>query len=703
VFLVFTCRFPINLVKTNPEYMEKERKILIVDDEAEWVELIKKVLLINGFQTIVAGSAAEARQILSEDMADLVLLDIKLPDSDGIEFCKSLLSDKKFNNLPVIMLSADSHIENRLKAYQAGAVDFLAKPVDTEELVLRANLHLELRNLRAESSLHQEQLNEMIDKLQSEKVSNLNLLEQQKHLFEEAERSRKALLSILEDEKALLQEKLMLTFTIDRSVNEVYIFDAESLKFIYINQGAIRNLGYSMEQLREMTPLDLKKRFNQKTFNELLEPLKKRRKEVVRFETFHLRKDGSEYPVEVNLQLSDFEGKKVFLAVIQDITERIAARQELEKSHILYRNLFENTGTATIIVREDGVITMANEECYLITGYSQQELIGTKWEKYVATESLPLMLDYFQKRFTARENIPKRYEARLIHASGEIRDAILTIGHAPELDFIIVSMLDITPLKNTEKALRESEEKYRALVENAMETISVVQDGKIRFSNPNLINITGYTIEELNNGDPLRIIHSDDRPMVTDYLKKRTAGLNIPENYQFRIIDKSGRIRWLDRKVTNIQWEGRPAFLVFDQDVTEKYIRETELKRSETQWRITFDAIQNGIMLLDSDQKILKTNHAFDKMFGNNGGNGKCVYCYEKVHQTTCPNEGCPFVRMKKSLEREVMEMVINGNTYLITVDPILNENREFQGAVHVISDITQSKKIEATLRENQA
>jgi len=315
VFLVFTCRFPINLVKTNTEYMEKERKILIVDDEAEWVELIKKVLLINGFQTIVAGSAAEARQILSEDMADLVLLDIKLPDSDGIEFCKSLLSDKKFNNFPVIMLSADSHIENRLKAYQAGAVDFLAKPVDTEELVLRANLHLELRNLRAESSLHQEQLNEMIDKLQSEKVSNLNLLEQQKHLFEEAERSRKALLSILEDEKALLQEKLMLTFTIDRSVNEVYIFDAESLKFIYVNQGAIRNLGYSMEQLRELTPLDLKKRFNQKTFNKLLEPLKNRRKEVVRFETFHLRKDGSEYPVEVNLQLSDFEGKKVFLEI----------------------------------------------------------------------------------------------------------------------------------------------------------------------------------------------------------------------------------------------------------------------------------------------------------------------------------------------------------------------------------------------------
>ncbi len=118
---------------------------------------------------------------------------------------------------------------------------------------------------------------------------------------------------------------------LDRSSNEIYVFDAESLHFIQVNQGAQQNLGYTMEELKQLTPLDLKPEFSKDKFNTLIEPLRTAGKDQVVFETMHKRKDGTTYPVEVRLQLSRQEKPAVFVAVIQDISERRLAEQTLKK------------------------------------------------------------------------------------------------------------------------------------------------------------------------------------------------------------------------------------------------------------------------------------------------------------------------------------------------------------------------------------
>ncbi|MEJ1488307.1 MAG: PAS domain S-box protein [Candidatus Sedimenticola sp. (ex Thyasira tokunagai)] len=109
---------------------------------------------------------------------------------------------------------------------------------------------------------------------------------------------------------------------IERSFNEIYVFDTESLKFIEVNHGACANLGYSMEELHNLTPLDLKPEFTQKSFEEHIGPLRRSEKEIVVFETVHKRKDGSLYNVEIHLQLMREETPPVFVAIIQDTTER---------------------------------------------------------------------------------------------------------------------------------------------------------------------------------------------------------------------------------------------------------------------------------------------------------------------------------------------------------------------------------------------
>ncbi len=113
-----------------------------------------------------------------------------------------------------------------------------------------------------------------------------------------------------------------LSKVLDDSLNEIYTFDAETLHFIQVNQGAQENLGYSMAELERMTPLDLKPEFTSASFARLLAPLRTGEKEKAQFTTAHRRRDGSLYPVEAHLQLSELGTVPVFVAIVLDITER---------------------------------------------------------------------------------------------------------------------------------------------------------------------------------------------------------------------------------------------------------------------------------------------------------------------------------------------------------------------------------------------
>lgn len=118
----------------------------------------------------------------------------------------------------------------------------------------------------------------------------------------------------------------------NESLSEIYVFDAITFKFINVNKEAQRNLGYTIEELVKMTPVNIKPELSQPKFRELIQPLLKGEMEKLKFETVHGRKNGSSYPVEVHLQLSAIGDNKVFVAMILDITERKNYTEKLEKT-----------------------------------------------------------------------------------------------------------------------------------------------------------------------------------------------------------------------------------------------------------------------------------------------------------------------------------------------------------------------------------
>lgn len=117
----------------------------------------------------------------------------------------------------------------------------------------------------------------------------------------------------------------------DESLNEIYVFDANTLHFVNVNKEAQRNMGYKLEEFKAMKPLDIKPNMDAPQFQLLIEPLFKGKRDKVKFETEHQRKDGSVYPVEVHLQLSTFGENEVIVAIILDITERKNYTEKLEK------------------------------------------------------------------------------------------------------------------------------------------------------------------------------------------------------------------------------------------------------------------------------------------------------------------------------------------------------------------------------------
>ncbi|MGB5472061.1 MAG: EAL domain-containing protein [Gammaproteobacteria bacterium] len=128
-----------------------------------------------------------------------------------------------------------------------------------------------------------------------------------------------------------LQEKAnSLGEILEQSLNEIYIFSKDSLRFMNVNQGARNNLGYTMEELHHLTPVDIKPEVTREAFLETLEPLLDGSSQRVQFETVHSRRDGTCYPVEVNLQLSAPGAEQAFVAIVLDISERHATRKKLD-------------------------------------------------------------------------------------------------------------------------------------------------------------------------------------------------------------------------------------------------------------------------------------------------------------------------------------------------------------------------------------
>ena len=266
--------------------------------------------------------------------------------------------------------------------------------------------------------------------------------------------------------------------------------------------------------------------------------------------------------------------------VYNDITERKLAEEMLRKSEDKYRQLVELAQEGVWVIDADANTTYVNPRMAEMLGYTSGEMMGRPIFAFMDERGKKTA----QMALGRRQGIHEHHDFEFLRKDGQRIYASLEtsplMDEAGNYTGYMAVVADITERKRTEDALRESEKRYRLLVDSAAEAIIVAQDGMIRVVNPMTIAITGLSEQELMSKPFPAFVHPDDRAMVVDTYQRRLRGEAVPARYAFRLLAKDGIIKWMEVSAVAIDWEGRPATLNFLTDITER--RKSEVVIAES-------------------------------------------------------------------------------------------------------------------------
>ncbi|MBC8101908.1 MAG: SpoIIE family protein phosphatase [Cytophagales bacterium] len=297
-------------------------RILLVDDRRENLLALAAVLEPLEQQVVLARSGAEAlKHLLTDDFA-LILLDVQMPDMDGFETAAIIKQREKSRYIPIIFVTAISREEQYVfQGYQTGAVDYLSKPVDPDVLRSKVTVFVELYQ-------QSQKIREQAEALRQAELREAALQRDQA----ERERERQYVEELASRETQLRQFKA----TLDATLDAVFLFDPETLRFFYVNEGAVSLLGYTSDELLQKTPLDLDADSDPDQLRRILVPLMSEgniapASHAQTYETRLRQRSGLVVPVEVMVQyVAPPEGGKArFVSIVRDVSERKLAEAQL--------------------------------------------------------------------------------------------------------------------------------------------------------------------------------------------------------------------------------------------------------------------------------------------------------------------------------------------------------------------------------------
>lgn len=396
----------------------------------------------------------------------------------------------------------------------------------------------------------------------------------------------------------------------------------------------------------------------------------------------------------------------------RDITER----KHQEENQNMYQAIFEATGTATLIVEEDTTIVMANNECITVTGYSPQELIGTKWPNYVASESLELMLKYHRLRREAPEKAPTKYEVKLVNKKGEICNVILFISMIKNTGKSVVSMLDITDRKRAEEALRESKDRYGAIVNNAYDGI-VLQEasGKILTFNSEASRVFGINasdaLQHTSTSRNWNTIHEDgsefpgaEHPSMVTLATGKSC-----KDVVMGVVQASGETVWTNINTRPLfrEKDSKPyAVVISFTDITEYKLAEKKIKESEAKLGSVVNNSTDQIFMLDKAYRYLLVNNTLAKSINRNIQDiiGRTIYeVYPEADAKRFERNVGRVFKNGKSISVEDQISAIDANLYFSSnMNPIKDEKGNVVAVSGILRDITHLKQTEDSLRQSK-
>ena len=284
------------------------------------------------------------------------------------------------------------------------------------------------------------------------------------------------------------------------------------------------------------------------------------------------------------------------------------------------RAVFEGVKDAIVILDMAGKIVRVNKRVPELLGHGEADLIGKQFALLrVFPSSRAAEMFSAQARTLAGHDVPP-FEIEAIADSGRKLDVEVRISpmkRESKVAGAIAVIRDITKRRQAEEKLRASQERNQLVVQNAGEGIMVIQDGAVKFANPKMIELVGYSEEEILLKPVTELVHPDDRRAVMAGQFKRLRGEEVARVQDLRIVDKSGATKWAEFNAVLFAWDGRPADLYFVNDITQRKEAQEALMQGERNYKRLFENTLEGLEVVDGETgKIVLANPVCAKIFG---------------------------------------------------------------------------------------
>jgi len=564
----YAMRFFVDLAEETPA------RVLHVDDEPSILKATKQCLEIEGaFQVDSALSVEEARKKMKKKAYDVIVSDYMMTGQNGLDFLSGLRAGG--NTIPFIVFTGKGREEVAAKALNLGADQYLNKIGDPE------TVYLELAH--------------GIRKAMQRKRAS-------KRIRESEEKFRKIFESA--SDAMIYLDKTGRILGVNRKTVEVYGGPEKEL------------VGKHFTKLGMLSRADIPKLV--KAFARGLSGKHPILNICIR------NKRGQEVSLECQGSLMRMSGKTTLLVIARDVTRRRQAEEGLKKSEEKYKDLLEATPIGICNLDMRGKITYANRAFEQLTGYSRDEILGrsalnlARQALRLSDEQLKPIITRIRNRLSGRKkSLPmtlllRRKDGALRWVEAESK-LIRKLGLPAGLQAIL---RDITERKQTEERLRESEERFRSIVENSHGGIGIVDDNfKIRYVNDQVSRILGYSKKELIGQDFRKLLPGESRSLVQDRYLRRQNGEDIPPQYEFELIRKDGRKIAVEMKAAIIQdSQGRVQTVAEILDVTDRRKAFEALRESEEKFRNLAEQLPNMVFINNKGRVVYANNKCREVM-----------------------------------------------------------------------------------------
>ncbi|MDA0797607.1 MAG: PAS domain S-box protein [Chloroflexi bacterium] len=420
------------------------------------------------------------------------------------------------------------------------------------------------------------------------------------------------------------------------------------------------------------------------------------------------RKDGTTFPLNLAVsQAADGDGNTIYAGILRDLSAKLETDRSAHQREERYRALVQNAPIGIAISDEQRRIYEANDALALMLGIPQSQIIGKRLSDFERDRSKRSGGGGFGRLLTGdieRSDIEREFvrpDGTVVFAhttTVAVRDENGAFAYAFRL------VQDVTEERVARDGLAKAREQYSVVVETMSDSVSIIQDGKRAFVNPQFVTMFGYRDED----DALS--SAPFSSLVPEDCQMQTAGqshLDAPP-IVVRHRRQDGSIALIEQKLTGIVYRGRPAVLTVNRDVTAEVESRAALIASEERFRSLFDSAPIGIALLDADRNVTLVNQTLREMLGRTDDEMR-GYDVQKFTSPAQPRrqEGLFASVVDGSIRFMVHDRPMSragGSTVWThqTTSRVADDQGGFAFAIRTVTDISDLKRTEDALRGSQ-